>query len=152
MKNLGPAFLAAAAMLCALTIAIAREHLGKYEWAVPYLGGMIALCIILGVVSLVVTGRQQDKRRDLSTPPPPRNRHHEQRVTQEANPQQNVYFGQEFLRQFREPQPPKQSFKPEPVEPEPNLQPGSPEYVSVVLNATGTWTEAPIKAYVSRAR
>ena len=139
-------------MLCALTIAIAREHLGKYEWAVPYLGGMIALCIILGVVSLVVTGRQQDKRRDLSTPPPPRNRHHEQRVTQEANPQQNVYFGQEFLRQFREPQPPKQSFKPEPVEPEPNLQPGSPEYVSVVLNATGTWTEAPIKAYDSRAR
>lgn len=73
MKYLGPAFLAIAAMLSALTIAIAKEgdHLGRYEWAVPYLGGIIALCVILGIISLVVAGRNHDKSDALPNFPPP---------------------------------------------------------------------------------
>lgn len=73
MKYAGAAFLTAATMLCALTIAIAREgdHLGKYEWAVPYLIGVILLCFVCGVVSLVTTGRQEEKRNNAPPPPPP---------------------------------------------------------------------------------
>jgi hypothetical protein len=112
MKYLGPAFLTAAAMLGALTIAIAREgdHLGRYEWAVPYLTGVIVLCVILGVVSLLSAGRQQQKRRDSLPLAPPQSQHNDQRL--EANPQQIVNIGLDLLQaapesQSNEPPPPK---------------------------------------------
>jgi hypothetical protein len=57
MKYLGSGFFVIATMVCALTIAIAKEgdHLGRYEWSVPYLITVIAICVVLGGVLLFVS-------------------------------------------------------------------------------------------------
>ena len=64
MKYIGGAFLALATMLCALTIAIAREGnmLAQYEWAVPYLVLAIIASLMLGAFCLRQSGRQQEKK------------------------------------------------------------------------------------------
>jgi hypothetical protein len=70
MKYIGAVFLTVATMLCALTIAIAKEgdHLGRYEWTVPYLIAALLVCLLLGIISLVKAGRQQEQRRNAPSP------------------------------------------------------------------------------------
>jgi hypothetical protein len=79
MKYIGAAFLTLATMICALTIAIAKEgdHLGKYEWAVPYLAAVLCVFVILGLASLVKAGRQQEQKNNAPPLHPPVNVHHE---------------------------------------------------------------------------
>ena len=91
MKYIGAAFLTLATMLCGLTIAIAKEgdHLGRYEWAVPYLAVAICVCVVLGIVSLVRAGRQQEQK----SSPPPLPSPFSQIIKQEASPRIDVNVG-----------------------------------------------------------
>jgi hypothetical protein len=69
MKYLGAVFLTLVTMLSALILAIVKEgaHLGRYEWAVPYLAGLLVLSLIAAVISFVKAGRQSENK---ITPPP----------------------------------------------------------------------------------
>src|SRR5438128_1548547 len=90
--------LAGATSLLTLAIAMATGRLFTgYGWLVPYLFAaslaLYAVALILGINHF-----RRERKKEASTPsllPPAQ--HNEQRVTQEANPTQNIFIGKDVL-------------------------------------------------------
>lgn len=94
MKYTGAAFLTIATMLCALTIAIAREgaHLGTYEWAVPYLAAAMLVCIVSGIALLARAGKHQEKRNHALQSPAQAHQENKNEFSPQFNPQFSPQF------------------------------------------------------------
>ncbi len=115
MKYLIPILVGGATIIVAVTTALAQAH-GAFSGRVPltpYLYGYgAALLLLVIAVVMAVQAAKQEK-----IPPAPLGG---QTIKQEANPQQHVYIGKEFLPQPREDRKPEPISLPEP--PRPNIK------------------------------
>lgn len=93
MRYIGPVFLAVAAILSALTLAIVgkSDQLKEYIWAAPYLVALIVLLVVSAVIVFIKSGLRQEKEKGVSVTLPVQA--NTQTVKQESNPIQNVYIG-----------------------------------------------------------